>query len=226
MSSASRPSPDPPRLTRAERQAQTRQALIDAAAEVVIERGLAGASIERIAARAGYTRGAFHSNFESREDLFVELLQQRVYAQSATFAQGVIAGQGQITPRESGEAIAQFHAKAEQEAPWLIALWFELMAATRRDQRLRARAAEFWRSNLGVYVEAITSAAGEQGKELRFDPETVATAAIALDIGLAVQHYVDPERVGLDLWPDAFEALYNGAVDASERSDAVPKMDS
>jgi AcrR family transcriptional regulator len=199
-------------MTRAEQQARTRQALIDAAAEVVVERGLAGASIERIVARAGFTRGAFHSNFSSREELFVELLQQRVYAQSAKFAQEVIAGDRRLTPRKSGEAIAQIHERAQEEAPWMFQLWFELVAASGRDETLRERVADFWRTNMGLYVEAIKSAARDQGRTLHFDPETLATAVIAIDIGLATQRFVDPERVSLDIWPDAFEVLFNGGV--------------
>ena len=76
-----------PRLTRAEQQAATRAALIDAAAQVFAERGFTGASVEAIAARAGYTRGAFYSNFESKEELFAELLQERVYARYGEMAE-------------------------------------------------------------------------------------------------------------------------------------------
>ena len=61
-------------MTRAERRAQTRAALLDAAARVFAERGFGGASVEAIAAEAGYTRGAFYSNFASKEELFVALL--------------------------------------------------------------------------------------------------------------------------------------------------------
>jgi hypothetical protein len=40
------------------------------------------------------------------------------------------------------------------------------------------------------------------------DAEKLATATIALDIGLALQHYIDPGRVPLELYPDLFEALF------------------
>ena len=62
------------RLTRAERQQQTRAALLDAAARVFVRRGLQGSSVEEITAEAGYSRGAFYSNFDSKGQLFVELL--------------------------------------------------------------------------------------------------------------------------------------------------------
>lgn len=60
------------RLTRAEKQAQTRDALLDAAIDLFIERGAEATSIEDIVARAGFTRGAFYSNFASKDELFLD----------------------------------------------------------------------------------------------------------------------------------------------------------
>lgn len=58
------------------RREATRQRLLDAAAQVFAEVGLAAASVEAVCERAGYTRGAFYSNFESKEELFLELTRQ------------------------------------------------------------------------------------------------------------------------------------------------------
>ncbi|MPW23548.1 TetR family transcriptional regulator [Paraburkholderia sp. CNPSo 3157] len=62
------------RLTREEHREQTRCRLLDAAALSIARKGLAATSVEDIASQAGYTRGAFYSNFDSKSDLFVELL--------------------------------------------------------------------------------------------------------------------------------------------------------
>ena len=56
----------------ARRQA-TRERLMDAAVELFGERGVLGASVEEICERAGFTRGAFYSNFESMDELFLTL---------------------------------------------------------------------------------------------------------------------------------------------------------
>lgn len=58
------------RRERAEAKRQTRQALLEAGLEEIIEHGL-DASLDAICARAGYTRGAFYVHFKSREDLLV-----------------------------------------------------------------------------------------------------------------------------------------------------------
>lgn len=55
------------------RREATRQRLLDAAALVFAEVGLDGASVEAICERAGFTRGAFYSNFETKDELFLEL---------------------------------------------------------------------------------------------------------------------------------------------------------
>ncbi len=56
------------------RRARTRERLVMAALEVFAEHGLAAASVEQVAEHAGFTRGAFYSNFSSKEELFLALM--------------------------------------------------------------------------------------------------------------------------------------------------------
>jgi AcrR family transcriptional regulator len=58
-------------LSRSESQSQTRLALLDAAIELFIDKGVEATSIEEVAASAGFTRGAFYSNFGSKDELFL-----------------------------------------------------------------------------------------------------------------------------------------------------------
>lgn len=51
----------------------TRARLLDAATQVFAEVGLEGATVEAVCERAGFTRGAFYSNFESKDELFLTL---------------------------------------------------------------------------------------------------------------------------------------------------------
>lgn len=62
-----------PASTQTRRRENTRQRLLDAAAQVFAEVGLDGASVEAVCEAAGYTRGAFYSNFDSKEQLFLDL---------------------------------------------------------------------------------------------------------------------------------------------------------
>jgi AcrR family transcriptional regulator len=186
------------RLTRKESQAATRAALLDAGARVFIERGFAGASVERIAEAAGYTRGAFYSNFASREELFAELLQQRVYARYAAMAER----KPPSSLREAGEELAAIQANDEDR--WLFRLWLELLAHAGRDERFREIAAGFWSGNR----ERVARLLEASGRELPTEPKRLASAMIAMDIGLALQHFVDPEGAPLDLYPELYELLF------------------
>ena len=64
------------RLTREDTREQTTQRLLDAAQKLIAKKGLSAASVEDIAQAAGYSRGAFYSNFRSKHDLFIELLRR------------------------------------------------------------------------------------------------------------------------------------------------------
>ena len=64
------------RLTREDSRSRTTQRLLDAAQKLIARRGLSDTSLDDIAEEAGYTRGAFYSNFNSKSDLLVALLRR------------------------------------------------------------------------------------------------------------------------------------------------------
>jgi AcrR family transcriptional regulator len=190
------------RLTRAERQAQTRQELLDAAARVFVKRGFSASSVEEISAEAGYTRGAFYSNFRSKNELFVELLHDRVYTRYTEMTQEGLQGRPP-TLRETGLTLAAI--QANPEGRWLWRLWFECLAQAGRDEELRELAATFWHGNRERTAKLIEIALPHQ----RDRAKAIATALIALDIGLAIQHFVDPEDAPLDLYPELYVLLFS-----------------
>lgn len=51
--------------------------MLAAALDVVTERGLAATTVELVCDRAGYTRGAFYSNFSTMDELLVALFEER-----------------------------------------------------------------------------------------------------------------------------------------------------
>jgi AcrR family transcriptional regulator len=64
-------------VTRQERAERTRTAILDAAAEVIEERGFTGASLSDILARAGVTKGALYFHFSSKEELAHALITEQ-----------------------------------------------------------------------------------------------------------------------------------------------------
>ena len=200
--------PAPARLTRAERRAETRRRLLDAAATVFVRRGLGGASVEEIAAEAGFTRGAFYSNFDNKEEMFVELLQERVYAGYREMLERVPQDASPIERLRWG-ANELMERYLREEDVWLFALWLELLAYAARHPEFRLLAATFWRGNRAALAQGIE----EADKPLPLEPRQVATAMIALDIGLAVQNLVDPEEAPLDLYPPLYEQLFGRLIE-------------
>jgi AcrR family transcriptional regulator len=194
-------------LTRAQKQARTRAALLNAGARVFVSHGFQGASVELIASEAGYTRGAFYSNFSSKEELFAALLQERVYSTYRRMAE-TSAGPERPTLRQVGEQLAAI--QADPDGLWLFRLWLELLAHAGRDEQFREIAAGFWSANRKLTAAAIDSAHASQGAELPLAADRLASAMIALDIGLALQHFVDPDAVPLDLYPELYELLFSG----------------
>jgi AcrR family transcriptional regulator len=73
------------RLTRAQSHAQTRERLLVAARQVFARHGFGGASVDMIAAEAGYSKGAIYSNFETKEAILFELLERYAEEQIADF---------------------------------------------------------------------------------------------------------------------------------------------
>jgi AcrR family transcriptional regulator len=204
----------PRRRSRAEQQAETRRRLLDGAAEVFRERGLGASSVEAITEAAGYSRGAFYSNFSSKEELFLELLQDRVYrAYTAMLEQQREGEWSSVRERMDWGARRLADAQQEPGGRWLFALWLELLAHATRDRDFAKLAAGLWSGNRERLARMAEAVYAEVGRELPADAETLATGQIALDIGLSVQRLVDPEAVPTDLWPQLYELLFTRLLD-------------
>nr|WP_243848853.1 TetR/AcrR family transcriptional regulator [Lysinibacter cavernae] len=81
------------------RRRQTRERLMDAAYEEFSERGVPATSVEAVSERAGFTRGAFYSNFSSKEELFVALMER----ENSLRVERLEADMGVIVPALSGD---------------------------------------------------------------------------------------------------------------------------
>lgn len=199
------------RLTRAERQAETRRLLLEAAEDVFRRRGFTGSSVEEIAEQAGFTRGAFYSNFESKEALFIELLHARVYDEFRRMLEGTSQEEGSPRARMVSNA-RELARRYEHGQRWLFELWLECLAHAARHPDFATLPATFWRGNrrlVAGQIETMYAAAGERPP---IDPKHLASAMTALDIGLAVQNLVDPEEVPLDLYPQLYGLLFGHLI--------------
>jgi len=134
------------------RREQTRSRLLDAAHDVFGDVGMDAASVELICERAGFTRGAFYSNFASKEELFLALITQLSEAKLAEVADRV-RGLDRETLSDLSGAVRHVVGASlgQQMEPQLIS---EMRTQALRDPRL-AGAYLAWRDAMSGGVEAI-----------------------------------------------------------------------
>jgi AcrR family transcriptional regulator len=207
----------PKRLTRKEQQAQTRARLLEAAERVFLRRGLQASSVEEIAAEAGFSRGAFYSNFSSKDELFVELLHERVYSQYAEMAYETEAQSGPPRERLRWGIERVRDVQEGEDGRWLFRLWLECLTQAARDEEFRGLAASFWSGNRALLASQIDDVFSELGRRPPLPSKQLATAMIALDVGLAVQHMVDPADAPLDLYLPLFDLFFGELVDSKTK---------
>lgn len=171
------------------RRPRTRAALLKAALETFAEHGFHAASIEQICERAGYTRGAYYSNFASKEELFLALFDEHSERIVRRLAESVDA----LAPEEyTLERVAELASRVEpDERDWyLVSTEFTLHAIrdpqaawvlARHDARLRAEIARG--------IELVLRRAG---RELTVDADRFARMVVALREGGLAQSYVEP----------------------------------
>jgi len=124
------------RLTREETREQTTQRLLDAALKVIARKGLEGTSVEDIAAAAGYSRGAFYSNFSTKDDLFIELLRRDHEQLTGELA----ALRNDALPLEHIEArVTEFYSRLCGDDIECFMNWTEARLLAVRDTRFRAK---------------------------------------------------------------------------------------
>ncbi|HEX8488136.1 MAG TPA: helix-turn-helix domain-containing protein [Propionibacteriaceae bacterium] len=121
------------------RRAQTRARLMDAAVTVFAERGIIGASVEEICERAGFTRGAFYSNFSGKDELVVALLRHEMETQysAAEHAIGLmkVAAQQERSAEDLISAtLTEFEAAGRAGRDWVLTQQELLLHAARVPQ--------------------------------------------------------------------------------------------
>lgn len=185
-----------------------RRRLLDAAAEEFAERGFVAARLAEIAHRAGFTKGAVYSNFESKQDLFAELFAERslelagrVLAEIAGLSATDAAGRG-------GETISSW---LVGDPGWaLLVLEFGVQAG--REPQLAEAYLHERRRLRGQIEELIAERAAEWGVAERVDARNTAITLMALISGLMLEHAVDPEQVDRAAVQAAVSGLFANAL--------------
>ncbi len=185
--------------TQGERRADTRQRLLNAAAELFAERGVEGTSIDAIAQRADRTSGAVYDHFGGKDGLLLALLDSWVEDV------GVVIGAELATATTLDERLAvlwrNVSAPAVGDGRWMT-LEFELWTHASRNPDLREHLTRRYR---GAWRGIVQTAGGSAD-----DAADVGPAIIGLLFGLEMMRRIDPERITDDLAVRALRGVVDG----------------
>jgi AcrR family transcriptional regulator len=150
-------SEQPRRRTRAEQQAETRARLVEAAADVFASHGFEGASIDLITQRAGFTRGAFYSNFSDKGELLAELSASRMREFSQLLPR-------LLTAHREDQVAETARWLVGQDPPPEVLLLVELARRRTEDPRIAELVDQLTSSTLG-FVDDVLVEAGADGAD-------------------------------------------------------------
>ncbi len=196
------------RLTREQSKDQTRQRLLDAALKIFTKKGYAAASVEDIAAAAGYTRGAFYSNFRGKSELLLELLRldherrqadlDRIFVDNAT--------------REQMEAsVLGYYSRLFHDNTCFL-LWDEAKLHASRDAKFRARFIAFMHEKREEMVRYIQTFSERAGTPLPLPAELLAIGLMGLCDGVQSLYVSDPQHVTAELTESVLAGFFARVV--------------
>ena len=194
------------RLSREDSREQTTQRLLDAAQKLIARKGLDAASVENIAAAAGYSRGAFYSNFSSKDDLFIELL-RRDHQKSIAGLTALRTNELSIdeVQRRARDLYGQMFRDNESFMNWTEA---RMMAA--RDARFRAKLDALMaekRAQIATFIQYFHDRIGVTPP---LPPEKMAMGFMSLAEGVKLFMMSSPT----EMTPPTAEALLSLFVDS------------
>lgn len=149
------PTTRPPR-----RRAATRELLLDAAMASFAREGIAATTVEHICAEAGFTRGAFYSNFTSKEEL-LGALRQREEASTLAHIETAISGLAPDTD-DPIAALVDVVLASLPDSTAMLAIQIELELMALRGQSVDTDMLRSMRSGLASVIEQAVTLAGRR----------------------------------------------------------------
>lgn len=190
-----------------ERKAQTRAQLLAAAAELFAAQGIAGATVDAIAARAGRTVGALYGHFASKEELLFAVVDEWL-ADAAT----VVAAELELATDADERLAALWRAVSQPSAERWMSLEHEVWSYATRDPhalaRLRDRYEMLWQG-IAVLADRWPDLAGARDH---------GPAVIGVLFGLSMTHRIDPASVTDEMAIAALRGLADAPTSTPEES--------
>jgi AcrR family transcriptional regulator len=177
------------------RRQETRAKLLEAATSVLARSGFERATLDEIVREAGFSKGAFYVHFESKDDLFWAMLEERISRQQKAFREAVDYGKS-MDYNVRTNLTAVFGLLGD-DALW-GSLFMEFHAHAARNEQVRRRLGsmyEGWRQLL-VDILSVSRETGRMRSDA--DLELMATVLVATVEGSIIQSHLAPEAIRLD----------------------------
>ena len=181
-------------LTPDRRRRQTRDHLLDAAAQVLSERGYHGATLDEVAAKAGFTKGAVYSNFKNKEDLFLALLDSMREREMEALQKTIDASEVPAASRLEDFVAFMREPAMPHDFSW-IALYLEFCLYAMRNPSARQRLVELQDASIDSVAEILETERARNGIHTDESPRQLARIVEAFTRGLSIMRELDPDAV-------------------------------
>lgn len=185
------------------RRADVRERLLRAALELFTRRGYDQTSLDQVAGAAGFTKGAVYSNFTSKDELFLTLMDQQIGRRIAQVRSALHTGDDGVgTAQLIGDRLT---AALDEDREWQL-LFLDYVLRATRDPQVREQFVAHRRRIRALVAEAVRDLVDPLPPS-GLDAEAIATTILALSHGLGVERLVDPGAVPDDLLGRLLQAL-------------------
>jgi AcrR family transcriptional regulator len=170
--------------------------------------------VDHIVRRAGLSKGTFYWTFDSKEDLFVALLEDRLDTPVRRLLEGI---RHAPVDARTGNAVSQGLADIFAADPQIVRLLHEYWSAGIRDRSHAARYRRRHRALREALALALVARHEQTGVPLALPAEELAEALIALAIGLGMGALVDRRSVRPELFGEIASLVYDGLAHRAEQ---------
>jgi AcrR family transcriptional regulator len=191
----------------------TREKLFEAAARVFEQHGIGGASIETIAAAAGFSRGAFYSNFKSKDELIIAMLEDHV-EQTIRRNLDLLAQHNSLV--EFIDALKTTDKAGQDPLGRSPLLHMEMILFVARAEKRRPELAKRLRARRKLIADIVETGSRHSGRKGPWDPKWTAAIVLALEDGFRLHRLIDPETTPADSFLRAIGDLQQ-AIGASSK---------
>src|SRR6201982_2823747 len=173
----------------------TCEKLFEAAARVFEDQGIGGASIEAIAAAAGFTRGAFYSNFASKDELIIAMIENHV-EQSIQRMHELLAKHKNLA--DFIDALKTMDRSQQDPLGSSPLLHMKMILFVSRAEKRRPDLAKRLRARRKLIADIVETTSKNSGKNGSLNPAWTAAILLALEDGFRLHRLIDPDTTSAD----------------------------